>query len=324
MTKADSDLKAAVSAILEREQSERSELQISPDPEFAALSRNLGEKLQPIYAGAGLDIKKIRELQKEHRDAFKQLLERSKPKIDKSFALRLREKTNNKKRALEIVGGKPVTLTQLVVDKPTSIYATPSGMFVDEHIESWNNWAKVLFHDEDVAGLAHLKFFFQWRNPSSEFSAVINAEGEIVAHGSYELAAYTNIFTGGQADLQVFTTLNVFAKTQHVAQDMDLLKYDAGVQAHGGLFGADNQIKEGTLNAVNNLKCNNIIVAPDELVTFEVAMTMDYNMQPDAAVTVDFSSGDFQVTSAALIVELLTSPMVTADLGSVSPINVQS
>jgi hypothetical protein len=135
MTKADSDLKAAVSAILKTERAERSELQTSPDPQFAALSRKLGEQLQPIYSAAGLDIKKIRELQSEHRNAFNQLLEKSKPKIDKSFASRLRERTSNKKRALELAGGKPLTITQIVLDKPISIYAAPSGMFVDEHIE---------------------------------------------------------------------------------------------------------------------------------------------------------------------------------------------
>ena len=199
MTKADSDLKAAVSAILKREQSERSELQTSPDPQFAALSRKLGEKLQPIYSAAGFDIKKIRELQSEHRNAFDQLLEKRKPKIDKSFTLRLRERTSNKKRALELAGGKPLTITQIVLDKPTSIYATPSGTLVDDHIESWNSWAKVRFIKDDWGGYARLKFFFGWRNPSSEFSAVINAKGEIVAHGRFTVAAYPGIPFGGTA-----------------------------------------------------------------------------------------------------------------------------
>src|ERR1700722_15241513 len=196
MTKADSDLKAAVSAILKRERSERSELQTSPDAQFAALSRKLGEKLQPIYSAAGLDIKKIRELQSEHRNAFNQLLEKSKPKIDKSFASRLRERTSNKKRALELAGGKPLTITQIVLDTPISIYVWPSGMSVDDHIESWNSWAKVRFTKDDWGGYTRLKFFFGWRNPSSEFAAVINAKGEIVAHGRFVVAAYPGFFGG--------------------------------------------------------------------------------------------------------------------------------
>jgi hypothetical protein len=324
MTKADSNLKAAVSAILKREQSERSESQTSPDPRFAALSRNLGEKLEPIYSAAGLDIKKIRELQKEHRAAFEQLLERSKPKIDKFFALHLRERTSNKKRALELAGGKPLTITQIVLDQPTFIFVTPAGMFVDEHIESWNNFAKVLLGVQDVDGHASLKFFFGWRNPSSEFSAVINAKGEIVAHGFWEIAAFTGVIFGGEAALRIGSELKVHAAGHIVGLDMDVLLSERSVKAYGGLYGSDNQRKEGTINAINNLACNNIIVGPDEQVIFEVAMNISYEMVKDAGVNVDFSSGDFQVTSAALIVELLTAPMVTADLGSVSPINVQS
>jgi hypothetical protein len=182
----------------------------------------------------------------------------------------------------------------------------------------------VLHIVDDVGGLASLKFFFEWRNPSSEFSAVINAKGEIVAHGRFIIAAYPGIPTGGEASLQIYSTLNVWTVAEHVAQDRDQLLTNRSVKGESSLFGGDNVYKEGPINAINNLECNNIIVAPDERVIFEVAMTLDYLMWPDARVRVDFSSGDFQVTSAALIVELLTSPMVTADLGSVSPIKVQS
>ena len=324
MTKADSDLKAAVSAILKRERSERSELPTSPDPKFAALSRKLGEKLQPIYTATGLDIKKIRELQKEHRAAFEQLLERSKPKIDKSFALHLRERTNNKKRALELAGGKPLTITQIVLDKPITINVAPAGMLVEDHIESWNNFAKVLHRVEDVSDLASIKFIFGWRNPSSEFAAVINAKGEIVAHGFWEIAAFTGIIFGGEASLTIDSTLTVITQTKGGGFDFDVLLSERSVKAYGQLYGSDNHFKEGAINAINNLQCNNIIVAPEELVIFEVQMRIWYEMVKDANVNVDFSSGDFQVTSAALIVELLTAPTVTGDLGSVSPINVQS
>jgi hypothetical protein len=319
MTRAESDLQAAVSAILEGERSEYSELQTYPDPQIGALSRKHGEKLQPIYTAAGLDINKIRELQREYRDSFQQLLEKSKPKADEAFALRLRERTSNKKRSMELVGGKPLTITQLVVDKPAFIFTTPSGMWVDEHIESWNNWAKVFLTVENVSGTASLKFFFGWRNPSPEFAAVINAKGEIVAQGSYKLDAFAGILDGGVATLYIDSTLSVFNSANFVDQDRDFLMGTRSIGAHGGLFGADDKHEEGTINAINNLECNNIIVEADEQVIFEVAMRIQYTMSEDAKINVDFS-GDFQVTSAALIVELLTAPTVTANLDAVSPL----
>ena len=117
-----------------------------------------------------------------------------------------------------------------------------------------------------------------------EFSAVINAKGEIVAHGFWEIAAFTGIIFGGEAALKIGSELNVHMAGHNVARDMDLLLTERSVKAYGGLYGSDNKFKRGAINAINNLGCNNIIVAPDQQAIFEVAMNITYEMVKDANV----------------------------------------
>jgi hypothetical protein len=156
-----SSVQAAIAAIIEREQRER-----TVPPEFIFqrnqvwINRNLSKHLEPVFAEVarkiGLDKNKLDEAVAQHEQEVTQYLKEQEAETNRNLAALTkiyREGLANRKAALERLG-------ILVLDKPISIFGQPSGFLVDDHIESWNSWAKVVASITDPDQDLRISFFF--------------------------------------------------------------------------------------------------------------------------------------------------------------------
>jgi hypothetical protein len=149
----DSQVQAAIAAIIEREQRERT---VPPEYIFQRnqiwINRNLGKHLEPVFAEVahkiGFDKNKFDEAVAHHEREVTQYLKEREPETKKNLAAlteMYREELANWKAALELAAKRPIhppvipPPSVFVFDKPSSIYGDPSSFLVDDHIESWNS-----------------------------------------------------------------------------------------------------------------------------------------------------------------------------------------
>ena len=171
-----SELKAAVSEIMERDQSETPLSQKSHRVDLSALRRTHHERLQSEFVKAGFDLSRFEKLHNDYTKEARKLLEKQMPSIDSKPVKPTKsdqEWTENKKRVYELIGGRPLVTFPIVIEFPIAIYSIPSGALIESHIESWNSWARWKHRDinsGDDAKQAFLKFLFAWRNNSPNSS----------------------------------------------------------------------------------------------------------------------------------------------------------
>ena len=147
-----SELKAAASAVMERDQSETPLSQKSQRADLSALRRTHHERLQSEFAKAGFDFSRIEKLYKDYKGEAHKLTKKQLPSVHKKPAKPNRgdhEWVKNKKRVYELIGGRPLVTFPVVIDTPVAIYSIPSGALIDSHIESWNSWAMWNHRDTD-------------------------------------------------------------------------------------------------------------------------------------------------------------------------------
>jgi hypothetical protein len=321
----ESDLQAALTAILEREKAEPPSAQMARDSQILALRRKLREQLFPVISQAGFDQNKINPIILQHQKDVKTLLESTEAEVEKELVSQIKnyqEGLSNKRSAYELSGRKPLTVTPIVVDTAFGVFAFPSGILVDSHMESWNNWAK-LFHASNLDSggeLKTLRFFFSWKN-ESDYLVIINAVTELAAQGRCTINAVPGTFFGGRVFLRIESLLRVFLMggptlTSNSLQHGVILTGTIA-STWGSIFGGDPEMKIRDVNTVNNLSCPSILVQPGQLVIFDVVMEVLYSID-NGSVLIDFDR-DHLVTCPALIVELLTAPTVTGNLGVVEP-----
>ena len=307
----------AVSRIVEKEQRPK-----TPTPAVIAernriwARRHLAKRLQPVFAEAGLDLKKINDIISDHQNEFREYLKSQDALTDKAMAeltQRSREALINKRAALEHLIGKPLTLSPIAIDRPASIYANPSGMLVDDHIESWNSWAKVIWEDDnDIYGkFVSVRFLFAWEN-SSEFVSVINVNSDVVVRGQCTLYAFPGYVLGGLATVYLGAWLKVhlggIAIEGQPGQERRIDAFHA--DTWGALFGGSPDAEGRDINSTYNLSCRNILVQPNQLVIFEVALFADYWID-NGLITLHFNKDPY-IKCPVLVVELLSSPKVAS------------
>jgi hypothetical protein len=320
----ESELQAALSVILEREKTELQSAQMSRDAQILSLRRHLREQLQAVFSQAGIDANKINEILLRHQQEVKTILEKSKAEVEKESAAQVKnyqEEISKRRSAYELSGRKPLTITPIVIETPFSIYAAPSGMLVDSHVESWNNWAKLLYGNNNDGGYEYpsLKFFFAWKN-ESDYVVIFNAVSELAANGHVVINAVPGTVFGGWVNLHMRCTLKVFVgNTSYVsnASQLGIILQYLTASTWGSIFGGESELKARDINSVHPLSCPSIVANPDQLVIFEITMLAMHWINK-GSVLLDFDR-DHRVTCPALIVELLTSPTVTGNLGTVQP-----
>jgi hypothetical protein len=99
----ESDVKAAISAIRNRDRLDTSQLRLSQSPQLLGLRRKFGSQLQTAFAEADLDIEKINKILADHQKEARSVLEQEKSKSAKTFAALNRDQSEiaNKKKTME-------------------------------------------------------------------------------------------------------------------------------------------------------------------------------------------------------------------------------
>src|SRR5262249_8255736 len=148
------------------------------------------KKLEPLFRKV-LPLEKINKLLARDQGELKKLLKKRSPETAKAFAAaddRFRRGLANRREALEVlattVGSMLNPPTYVAVD-PFLIWAQPSNILVDSHIEHLSSWAKVYYDlvEHYSLGYSGLTFYYVWRNPSGS-PTVVNAQCSLLFRGA--------------------------------------------------------------------------------------------------------------------------------------------
>jgi hypothetical protein len=319
-----SDVQAAVSAILKKEQSEPVSSHSSLDSQLWDLRRDFRKRLEPILTKGGFDAAQLNKALTQHHDDATRLLEKQKAQTDKDFAAKLhqsREGNETRRRAYELIGGKPLTITPIMVNTPFSTFAYPSGILDDSHIEAWNSWVKFLHGDnvDTASKTVWVSFFFAWKN-DSDYYAIINAKTDLISQGRCTARAVPGTLFGGAVSLTLSASLTVHMGTTTInyygSQSSGVAQ--AYASTWGDIFGGDSETKVVNVNTTSSVSCPNIVVRDGDLVIFQVTLSANYWID-NGSVLLDFTN-DYHVNCPVLVVELLTAPTFTGDLSAVNPV----
>ena len=258
-----SDIKAAVSAIVEREQRKgiASPILHVNEGNRIWIRSNLRKNLEPVFSKIGLEKDEIQVIVARHQDEVRQYLKAQEPKtarllsgLTKSYQKAL----GNRQAAIRHLAGAPFISAPLILDKPVSIFVYPSGMLVEDHIESGNSWAKLIWTDSQSGDWVHTttRFFFAWTNPSD----YMDVRGQCTA------SAFPGLIFGGQTAIFVTTQLKV-----HLAgialggydQEQSITSFVA--DTWGSIFGGDDETLSEDILSTKSLSYKQILVDVHQL-----------------------------------------------------------
>jgi hypothetical protein len=308
-------LQAAVRAIEKRRRPDINQIGLAQRSQIAKLRRDLGPRLEPVFADAGLDVKKINQILTQHQSDVRRALAKHKAETSKEVAaLRntLQQGIENKRKALEQIAGKPYLTTPIPILTPFFIYALPAGMLHDSHIEPSNNWAKLTYTDSRNVTYPPVKlsFYFAWQNPVN-YVAVINCDTDLVVNGVCQARADPGFFLPGSAWLGLWAELNVYLGETEINWQAGQLSQIAGISAEGGWgpFG-DGDLESKNISDTYHLSCSDILVQGDQVVIFEVSCVASYWIDEggDIVLDFDFDPANYQIMCPALNIDLLTPP----------------
>jgi hypothetical protein len=275
------------------------------------LRKQLGKELRPLFASAGLDLRKLDKALKGSQAELRKSLARDRAATARQYAQATKLNLSglaNTRAALEHLAGTAYLTTPIPLATPFFIGARPVGFLEDSAIEPWNNRAKPSLQiSQDTDGRsARISFYFAWQNPI-DFLAVINCSADLMANGHVRNLADDGIFTGGSATVKLRTELNVFVGQFEISWQQTQKADIDTIHAEGsGIFDV-GAVGDRDVSASTHLSCNTIEVQGNQMVVFEVAFVADYSID-DGNIDIDFASGDRSVVCPALNIELLTPP----------------
>jgi hypothetical protein len=324
----ESELKAAVSRIKELKP-EHTISHLSRPSQISSLRRTLGNRLQPVFAAAGLDITKIDEILADHQNDVRHIWEKQKALASKEFshlAKHYQQYIDNRNRAhLDV---EPLPVTTIFLETPYLITATTSDMLVQNpnfenpHIEPLNSWGKIVVDDQTEGNyvLKKLTFYFAWQNPSN-YVAVIHTNADLFVQGFLQANAMPGLFFGGDTSVNVFAESKVHLGGFEITGQYGQTNQIATLNASGGIevFGGGGDFKNAAISGAYNVSVNsNIDVDGDEIVVFEVSLVVACTID-NGHILAEFSDQG-SVTCPGVIVELLSPP----DMSGVSSATTMS
>jgi hypothetical protein len=279
------ELKAAVSAIMERDQSETPLRQMSKRADLSALSRTHREGLQSEFAKAGVDFGRLEKLHSDYKKEAGRLIEKQMPSVDSKPVRPAKSDqkwTQNKKRVYELIGGGLLHTFPIVIDTPIAIYSVPAGAFVDSHIESWNSWAtwnhRVTPYGSDEARENFLKFLFAWQNNYPIPVVVKNASADISTRGICLAQANPALFFDiNRSTLFLSPYHRVHVGGTSISGDDFWILYVTAV-ADPYLFAGHVDLEAEDIDRVTSVRCQDIVVESHQIAIFEVGVRGYYSI----------------------------------------------
>lgn len=308
-----SELKAAVSAIMQRDQSKPPPGEMPQLAELSELRRAHHERIQSELAKAGLDFGRLEKLYAEHKEEAGKLFEKralpddskpvEPPEID-------REWTKNKKRVYELIAGRPLVPFPIVLDAPVAIYSVPSASLVDSHIGSWNSWARWKHNDSRSGSgfsfpdweYANIRFLFAWQNNTSNVAIIKRARADLTVRGQLQAIAHPPLLIDVNTDVNLFAYHRVFVGSTSITSDRH---YITGTVAHtdGWLKGGTGDFETVDFNRVKPVIFEDIFVPTNQFAVFDVGLEAEYKIQ-NGTVHYVFTGLDRYIACPSLVLEL--------------------
>jgi hypothetical protein len=200
----------------------------------------------------------------------------------------------------------PAVIPQVTL-RQAQIWSTPAGMLTNsgDYAENsiYTNWAKIkLSETENVSNArADVAFYFYYYNWQKYNIAVLGSvTAQISARGDVTAFAPT-----GKSSVQLSATFNVYTPPVGVTYPNSALPVDLGsVNADGN---SEHQILSLTGSSPNMLSLpDNVDIGPGNYALFEVVMQVNYDIA-GGSVSLDFASGDFEVTCPNVSCGLLSA-----------------
>jgi len=182
-------------------------------------------------------------------------------------------------------------------------------MLVEDHIESGNSWAKLIWEDsQDVQSKeTSVRFFFAWTNPF-DYLVVINVSADLVVRGQCTLTAFPGLLFGGWTSLFVTTQLKVHLSGVAIGghdQEQAIAGLDA--DTWGSIFGGDKSSTSEDVFATANLSLKQVLIGVQQLVIIEISMIAAYHIE-NGTVSLIFAKDHPFVACPAVMIDVLAPP----------------
>jgi len=303
-------VKAAIEAIKDRK---RPALVRGPQSaQLQTLRRNLGQRLQPLFAEAGLDKEKFNKILEQHQHEVRAAVEKERAANAKELSLlneNLRRGLANQARALEHIAFKPFITTLIPIPQASFIFAQPVGMLTDSNTAPGMNFAKVSYtqKNDSIQTTVFVRFYFFWQN-QTDFLAVINVDSDLAAVGVAQGSAYPGFFVPGTCDLNLDATLTVYLGDTEISYQSTETAVIDSIHVTGGydIFLPDGGFQSDDISGSFHLSCTNIEVEANQTVVFQVEFEATYTISDGGSVVLDFDFEDNSIVCPGVTVELLT------------------
>jgi hypothetical protein len=261
----ESEIKAAIKAAQSAfEHQERLRASLSQSAPLLSLQRKLGERLQPVFAEAGLDIEKINNILSEHQREELRVLKEGKSKTEQTFealnqtflpGLENRRKAQNYLAAIH----HPI-VTPILLSSAFNIDEVPAGLPFSSHVEDSNNLARTFFEHgiNDGYGSVSINFWFFWQNSSDNVAVIQNIESDLFIQGTSTMIADAHFYNNGQVSLKFQAVLSAFEQQGVIGSDTITIYDHHTTGPHTG----DDQIDPASFSDTYHLRIPSYISVP--------------------------------------------------------------
>jgi hypothetical protein len=293
---------------------------LAGDPQLRDNRRALEALLASYFAKSGLDLEHFEQINTKNQGDLRRIGEARETaaiKQSSSNMEALREVVAGRRKALEFLTNKATPATSfpnVVLEAPFMITGTAGLVLASSNIENWNSTAK--FRIDSVTssasgpgtgGLPSLSFWYVWVNPNETF-ALITVSSALAFNGFVRIGSNGGTFPGDRASgLEIDATLSLPGATSPVSQPLQSQTVVNLSTDTGGFFsvGALAVPDPNPISDAYFLQLSEAIVPPGEMLFIEVALGMNYFCS-DGNVLIDCSSGDYNILSSFVSVQILS------------------
>jgi hypothetical protein len=266
--------------------------------------------LESLVAKSGLDVAEMEKLAAKYRADRHKLAEQKKEKaIAESASLKefLNQGVAARREAngVLLLPATPPSPFREAITAPSQISASPGVTVGDSKIQPYNSWAK-LKQSASSSGSGEVTFSYFWENPNNT-DTVFTADAYIVLNGYAQADDNTSYWFLNHETTSLYITVQLepfnWSENQTIPLPGDF-EYAASLSAYGPGW----PISVGDIESQNifrgyDLRAENIVVHANQMMLFQVIMTMQY-VVGDGDISVDFSSGAFEIMCPEVLITI--------------------